>query len=151
MGRIYVAPLAAIVTGAADADQDLWELDNNTTKRLILHAFSLTGTLLTDERIALRLVTRTNAAGTGSTATSVAVDTGNSVAATAVLKTIIATPDATGLAVRESWQWSQQGELLYLPTPEIRPVIQDGRCLCLNLGTSVVARTFSGHVIWEEE
>jgi hypothetical protein len=148
-GRIYTIPLNAI-TVTNDADQDIWELVNAATKKCVLHGFSLTSNHTTDERVHLRLCRRSTTGSGGSGATEAAVDEGNSIAATAALATLVTTPGTIG-AILAAWQWSQQNELLYLPTPEIRPVISESGRLCLNLQTAVGAnRTWCGWVKWEE-
>ncbi len=148
-GRLYIAPLDAIsVTN--DADQDIWEIASSSGKQVILHGFSLTSAYTTDERARLRLIRRTASGSGGGTATILALDQGNAVAATAVVETLNTTP-GTGSNILKGFQWSQQGELLYLPTPEMRPVISVSSWLCLNLQIALGGtRTWSGWVTWEE-
>lgn len=148
-GRIYTAPLDAI-TVTTDADQDVWGLASNSSKQVILHGFSLTASYTTDERIRLRLIRRT-AVGTGGGAiTSAAVDQGNAIAAGATLRALDTTPGA-GATILNGWQWGQQGELLYLPTPELRDVISVSSFICLNVQSATGGtRTWSGWVRWEE-
>jgi hypothetical protein len=148
-GRIYTAPLDAIsVTN--DADQDIWEIASAATKQVILHGFSLTSSHTTDERARLRLIRRTASGSGGSAATVIAVDQGNAVATAATVEVLNTTP-GTGSSILNGWQWSQQGELLYLPTPELRDVISVSSFLCLNLQTALGGtRTWSGWVRYEE-
>ncbi len=148
-GRIYTAPLDNIsVTN--DADQDIFEIASNSAKQVILHGFSLTSAYTTDERARLRLIRRTASGSGGSTATVLAADQGNAIAATATVETLNTTP-GTGANILNGWQWSQQGELLYLPTPELRDVISVSSFLCLNLQVALGGtRTWSGWVRWEE-
>jgi hypothetical protein len=149
IGRIYTVPLDAIsVTN--DADQDIFEIASNSAKQVILHGFSLTSSYTTDERARLRLIRRTASGSGGGTATSVAIDHGNAIAATATVETLNTTP-GTGSTILNGWQWSQQGELLYLPTPEMRDVISVSSWLCLNLQVALGGtRTWSGWIRWEE-
>jgi hypothetical protein len=148
-GRIYTLPLDAIsVTN--DADQDIWELSNSSAKQVILHGFSLTSAYATDERARLRLIRRTASGSGGSSGTVVAADQGNAIAS-AVTAELLNTTPGTGSTILNSWQWSQQGELLYLPTPEMRDVISVSSFLALNLQTALGGtRTWSGWVRWEE-
>jgi len=147
--RVYVAPLDTIsVTN--DADQDVWELASASTKQCILHGFSLTSSFTTDERARLRLIQRTGVGSGGSGATVLALDRGNAVAATATLSTLRTTP-GSGSNILKGWQWSQQGELLYYPAPENRPVIAVSSWLCLNLQVALGGtRSWSGWIMWEE-
>lgn len=148
-GRIYTFPLDAISV-TTDADQDVWELGTASTKQAILHGFSLTSTQTTDERVRLRLIRRTATGSGGASATIVATDQGNAVAAASTAKTLQTTP-GTGSTILNGWQWSQQGELLYLPTPELRDVLSVSSFLCLNIQSAVGGtRTWSGWVRFEE-
>ena len=148
-GRLYVIPLDGI-TVTNDADQDIWELVNASGVLCYLHAFSLTSTTTSDERVRLRLVRRSTTGSGGSGSTEVPVEDGNTMTAQAALSTLVTTPGTIGDIIK-GWQWNQQGELLYLPTPEMRPSISSGGRLCLNLQTAVASdRTWSGYVVWEE-
>lgn len=146
---VYYAPLDALSV-TTDADQDIFELTAPSSKRVILHGFSLTSSYTTDERARLRLLQRTTAGSGGSAATEVAADDGNDTAATAALVTLNTTPGTAG-DILGGWQWSQQGELLFLPTPEMRPVVAKSARIALNLNTALGGtRTWSGWVCWEE-
>lgn len=148
-GRMYTVPLDTIsVTN--DADQDIWELSNSSAKQVILHGFSLTSAYTTDERARLRLVRRTASGSGGGTGTVLALDQGNAIASAVTVETLNTTPGAT-TNILKAWQWSQQGELLYLPTPEMRPVLSVSSFLCLNLQVALGGtRSWSGWVTWEE-
>ena len=148
-GRMYTLPLDAIsVTN--DADQDIWELSNSSAKQVILHGFSLTSSYTTDERARLRLVRRTASGSGGSAGTILAADQGNAIASIVTAEVLNTTPGTT-TNILKGWQWSQQGELLYLPTPEMREVISVSSFLCLNLQVALGGtRTWSGWVTWEE-
>ena len=145
--RIYFAPLDALsVTN--DADQDIFELGTSSGKQAILHGFSLTSSYTTDERARLRLIRRTATGSGGSAVTEVGGDQGNGVSNTVTALTLQTTP-GTGSTILKGWQWSQQGELLYLPTPEMRPVMSVSSFLALNLQTALGGtRTWSGWVAW---
>jgi hypothetical protein len=146
---VYYVPLDALSV-TTDADQDLFEIVAAATKRVILHGFSLTSTYTTDERIRLRLLQRTTTGSGGSAATEVAADDGNDTAATAAVATLVTTPGTAG-DILAGFQWSQQGELLFLPTPEMRPVVAKSSRIALNINSAVAGtRTWSGWVCWEE-
>ena|SRR5688572_2506919 len=148
-GRIYTLPLDAISV-TTDADQDIWGLSNTNAKQVILHGFSLTSTYTTDERARLRLIRRTAVGSGGSAGTVLAVDQGNAIASVVTARVLDTTP-GSGASILNGWQWSQQGELLYLPTPELRDVISVSSFLCLNLQVALGGtRTWSGWVRWEE-
>lgn len=149
MGRIYQIPLDAL-TVTNDADQDIFELVAPSTGAVRLHGFSLTSSTTTDERVRLRLVRRSTTGSGGSAATEVPTDDTDTTTIGAALSTLVTTPGTIG-DILCGWQWSQQGELLYLPTPELRPSVSASGRLCLNLSTAVgSSRTWSGWVAWEE-
>jgi hypothetical protein len=148
-GRLYTLPLDAISV-TTDADQDIWELSNSSAKQVILHGFSLTSSHTTDERARLRLVRRTASGSGGSAGTILALDQGNALASIVTAEVLNTAPGTTS-NILKGWQWSQQGELLYLPTPEMRPVLSVSSFLCLNLQVALGGtRTWSGWVTWEE-
>lgn len=150
MARLYSVPLDAISV-TTDADQDIWELTAGSGKLCVLHSFSLTSAQTTDERVRLRLMRRTGAGSGGSGLTEVPLDAGNAVAATAAVVSLATTPGTAGDII-QGWQWSQQGELLYLPTPEMRIVVAASGRISLNLQSAVGGtRTWSGSVTWSEE
>jgi hypothetical protein len=146
MGRVYYAPFDDIQV-TTDADQDVWEI-SAVTNKVILHGFELTSEAIAAESIDLRLVRRST--------------TGNG---TAVVEVPRATDDATGTAVLEQlalvpgtigdilmgWKWEQLGPLQFIPTPEMRPVLDAGAFLCLNIQSALAGTTgWSGWVCWEE-
>lgn len=148
-GRIYTIPLEALSV-TTDADQDIWELVAPSSATCILHGFSLTSSTTTDERVKLRLVRRSTTGSGGAGATEVPTEDGNTMTAGAALSTLVTTPGTIGDILRV-WRWSQQGELLWLPTPKLQDTITPGGRLCLNLGTAVGStRTWDGWVSWEE-
>ncbi len=148
-GRFYSLPLDAIsVTN--DADQDIWSLGTASTKQLILHEFRLTTTNTTDERLRMQLVRRTAVGSGGSAVTANALDQGNAIAAATTCR-VLDTAPGTGSTIIDCFQWGQQGEFLYLPTPETRPVMSVSGFLSLHLQTAVGGtRTWSGSVKFEE-
>jgi hypothetical protein len=148
-GRIYTQPLDAL-TVTNDSDQDIFEIVGPSAAVVYLHGFSLTSTTTSDERVKLRLVRRSTTGSGGSALTEVPTEDGNTMAAGAALSALVTTPGTIG-DILKAWYWSQQGEFLYLPTPELRDSISPGARLCLHLGTAVASsRTWSGWVAWEE-
>jgi len=147
---VYYVPLDAISV-TTDTDQDIFEIVAAASKRVILHGFSLTSAYTTDERVRLRLMQRTTTGTGGSGLTEVAADDGNDTAATAAVSSLVTTPGTAG-DILAGFQWSQQGELLFLPTPEMRPVVAKSARIALNVNTTGVAstRVWSGWVCWEE-
>lgn len=148
-GRVYVIPFSNLqVTN--DADQDIFELVAPSTATIILHGFSLMSSYTTDERCRLRLVRRSTTGSGGGAATEVPIEDGNTMAAAAALSTLVTTPGTIGDILKE-WYWSQQGELLYLPTPKLQPTLSPSARLGLNLQTALGGtRSWSGWVAWEE-
>jgi hypothetical protein len=148
-GRIYVVPFDAL-TVTNDADQDIFEFVNASSSIVYLHGFSLSSSTTTDERVRLRLVRRSTTGSGGSASTEVPLEDGNTMAAACAVSTLVTAPGTIG-DILKGWQWSQQGELLYLPTPELRPSVSVSARLGLNLQTAVASsRTWSGWVAWEE-
>lgn len=149
MGRMYTVALDNLsVTN--DADQDIWELVNAAGKQCILHGFSLTSAQTSDERARLRLVRRSTTGSGGSAATEEPLDEGNTVSPNAAVNVLVTTP-GTASHYLKTWRWSQQNELLYLPTPEMRPIVAASGRLALNLQTALGGtRNWDGWVVWEE-
>ena len=149
MGRIYAQPLENLQV-TTDADQDIFEMVAGSAKPVTLHGFSLTSATTTDERVRLRLVRRSTTGSGGSAGTEVPIDDDDTTTIATALSTLVTTPGTIGDIIK-CWRWSQQGELLYLPTPEMRPVLTAGARLSLNLQTAVAStRSWDGWVVWEE-
>jgi len=146
MGRIYYAPFDDIQV-TTDADQDVWEL-GAVTNKVILHAFQMTSELISAEAIDLRLVRRSTS-GNGVAVTEVRRNVDDA-APLALVEQLATAPGAIG-DIMMGWKWEQLGPLDFLPTPEMRPVIDAGTFLCLNIQSALVATTgWSGYLVWEE-
>ena len=130
-GRVYTVPLDAISVTNSN-DQDIFLLATASTKVAVLHAISLTSSYTTDERVRLQLLRRTTAGSGGTGGTVTALDAGNAIAAASSVTYLRTTPGTAG-AYLAGWQWSQQGEFLYLPTPEDRPLVAVSSWLALHL------------------
>ncbi len=147
MGRMIVGAFDGIsVTN--DADQNIWALTAGSANKLILHGFEISSAATVAEDLAMLLRREsTAAAGTAVTEENLDEDDG---AITAVMITLDLSP-GTPDGVLGAWQWEQLGALIYMPTPEMRPVVQESGRIVLNLGTALGATTaMSGHVVWEE-
>lgn len=148
IGRVYTVPLAIAPT--TDSDQDIFELVNGSTKLCVLHGFSLTTAITTAAIINLRLLRRSTTGSGGSAATEYALDEGNTIAASAALSTLVTTPGTAG-NILKTWNWSQVGELLYMPTPEMRVTVSPSGRLALHLNTALAGTgDWEGYVVWEE-
>jgi|SRR6185295_3181992 len=147
--RAYILPLDAIsVTN--DADQDIFGLGTSATKQLILHEIRLSTSNTTDERLRMQLIRRTGVGSGGSAVTASPADQGNAIAASTTCR-VLDTAPGTGSTILHCFQWSQQGEFLYLPAPEDRLVVSVSAFLVLHLQTAVGGtRTWSGSVTFEE-
>ena len=145
--RVYTASFENLAFGGT-GDRSFWELKAPADRQVIIHGFSVTSDYTTDERARLRLA-RYSTDGTGTAVTEVKTNEGNPLAAeSTAIHTV--TPGTLG-DVLKSWRWSQQGELLYLPTPEMREVVSAGSRIALNLVAALgAARNWSGWVCWEE-
>lgn len=146
MGRLYYVPFDDIqVTN--DADQDIWELAAITNK-VILHSFEITSEISSAEVVDLRLVRRSTT-GNGSVATPVKRATDDATPL-ATVDQLALTPGTIG-DILIGWKWEQLGPLLFMPTPEMRPVIDAAAFLSLNLQSALAGTTgWSGYVCWEE-
>lgn len=145
---MYTGPFSGIsVTN--DADQNIWAITAGANNKVIIHGFELYSAATTAEVLVMQL-RREDAAAAGTSVTESPLDEDDS-AATATMITLDTTPDATPGAVLAAFQWEQLGPLIYLPTPEMRPIVQESGIIVLHLGTALGATTsMSGFVIWEE-
>lgn len=148
-GRVYSVPMVNLSL-TNDADQDIWELVNGSTSAVILLSFKLSAATTSDERLSIRLVRRSTTGSGGSAATEVALDGGNTVAASAAVSTLVTTPGTIGAILMGDY-WSQLSPYIYLPTPEEQIIVPPSGRLCLNLQTAVAStRNISGSVVWAE-
>jgi hypothetical protein len=146
MGRIYYAPFDDIQV-TTDADQDVWEL-GAVTNKVILHGFELSSEAIAAESVDLRLVRRSTS-GNGTAVVEVQRATDDA-APLAVVEELALVPGAIG-DILMGWKWEQLGPLVFLPTPEMRPVLDAGAYFCLNIQSALAATTgWSGWVCWEE-
>ena len=143
---IYYAPFDDIqVTN--DADQDVWEL-GPVTNKAILHGFEKTSELVTPESVDLRLVRRSTS-GNGAGVTEVSANP-DAAAPLALVEQLALAPGTIG-DIMMGWKWEQLGPLRFLPTPEMRIVVDAGTFLCLNIQSALGATTgWSGWICWEE-
>lgn len=148
MGRIIYCPIPD-VTVTTDADQDIFRLNAGANNKYVLHAFEVYSAVIAAEALSLRLVRRTSD-GTGGTAqTEVNADEDDGTI-TAALTTLVTTPGTAG-DVLAHFEWEQLGPLVFLPTPELRPKVQESGRIALNLQTALGGSTaMSGWVAWEE-
>jgi hypothetical protein len=145
--RIYTAPFENLTFGGT-ADRSFFEIKAPADRCIILHGFSVTSDYVTDERARLRL-SRYSTDGTGTAVAEVKTNSNNALTSeSTVIHTV--TPGTLGDTLK-AWRWSQQGELLYLPTPEMREITDVGGRMALNLVAALGAgRSWSGWVCWEE-
>ena len=146
MGRSYYAPFDDIQI-TVDADQDIWEL-GPVTNKAILHGFELTSAAIAAEMIDLRLVRRSTT-GNGAAVVEVQRNSDDS-AQLAVVEQIALVPGTIG-DILLGFKWEQLGPLQFIPTPEMRPVVDAGTFLCLNIQSALAGTTgMSGWLCWEE-
>lgn len=146
--RVFTAPLDAISV-TTDADQDIIEMVGAAGYPFRLLAIELSSSLLTDERVRLRLVRRSTTGSGGTALTEIKNDGGGGTIQTAV-STLVTTPGTIG-DIGPCWQWSQLAPFVYRPTPEEQfEMVSAGR-IALNLQSAVAStRTWSGFVTWAE-
>jgi hypothetical protein len=147
IARVYYAPFENLTFGGT-GDRSFWEIKAPADRQVVLHGFSATSDYTTDERARL-VMKRFTTDGTGTAVTEVKANGDNSLTSEAtVIHTV--TPGTAG-DVLAAWRWSQQGELLWLPTPEMRVVIPAGSRVGLTLAAALgAARNWSGWLCWEE-
>ena len=150
MGRTYAMPLPAVTITTGDSTVDWIELGTSSAKRAALHMISLTTNASAEQFVDLRLVTRSTAGSSGTGITEVALDGGNTIAST-ITGFYLRTTQGTLTDTLLTWQWSMRGEFLFIPTPELRPVVSESKWLCLACGTSVTGTILlSGFALVEE-
>lgn len=135
MGRMITVPLRKITLTASDADFDILQLAANSSFRLALHMMSFTTNIATEQFADLALVRRSTT-GTGTDITEVTDDQGNTRTPSLTAKHSVAAP-GTIITTGESWIWGMRNELLFIPTPECRPIISESGILCLHCATSL--------------
>jgi hypothetical protein len=147
MGRIVYCPIPS-VSVTTDSDQDIFQLTAGSANKIKLHAFELYSAAIAAEAVALRLVRRTtDGSGTAQTEVKADEDDGTITGALATLQTA---PGTLG-DVLAHFHWEQLGPLVFLPTPELRPMVQEGGRIAVNLQTALAGTTvWSGWVAWEE-
>jgi hypothetical protein len=131
-----------------DPDQNIWVLTAGANNKLKLHSFELYSASIVAEILDLEL-RRESTAGAGDVVSEQNLDEDDG-AITAVMITLDLSP-GTPDGVLAAYQWEQLGPLIYMPTPAMQPVVQEGGRIALNLGTALGGTTLmSGHVVWEE-
>lgn len=146
-GRFYSATFANVDISAIC---DIWQLATGSGKGAQLHEFRLTSGYQTDERLQLRLLRRTSGDTAVDDLVECQLDAGNAIAASVAASGRNTTRGTAGNVI-DAWLWSQQGELIYLPTPELRPAIPVSSWLALELVAAPAGtRKMSGSVKWEE-
>jgi hypothetical protein len=100
-----------------------------------------------------RLPATVTAGSVGTAPTMSAVDSGDTKAATAVVRandTTQATTSGTA-AILCAWQWNVLGMFEHLPAPEDRENIQPGEALVLEINATPASTVVSGFIKWLEE
>lgn len=148
MGRIYSA---SFTETAVSAQQDLFQLEANTVPAII-HAVFLSQTSdlgdAASEGLSI-LIRRVTDAVTNDIA-EVALDGGDA-AANADIAVNETTELTTGAAVIHSEAWNILTPFVYLPPPELRPIVQIGNVITVNLNTTPAdSITMSGTLYFEE-
>ena len=147
MSRVNYVPFDDIQV-TTDADQDVWLLSAITNK-IILHGFEMTSEAIAAENIDLRLVRR-SAAGTGGAAATEVPGATDDGAILGVVTQLVTAPGTIG-DILQGWKWEQLGPLQMIYTPEMRPVIDAGAFIGLNIQSALAGTTgWSGWVAWEE-
>ena len=148
MGRVYSASFTEV---AVTAQQDLFQIEALTTPAII-HAVFLSQTSdlgdAASEGLSI-LIRRVTDAVTNDIA-EVTLDGGDA-AANADLAVNETTELVTGATTIHSEAWNILTPFVYLPPPELRPIVQIGNVITVNLNTTPAdSITMSGTLYFEE-
>lgn len=148
MGRIYSASFTEV---AVSAQQDLFQIEANSVPAII-HAVFLSQTSdlgdAASEGLSI-LIRRVTDAVTNDIA-EVTLDGGDA-AANADLAVNETTELVTGATTIHSEAWNILTPFVYLPPPELRPIVQIGNVITVNLNTTPAdSITMSGTLYFEE-
>ena len=148
MGRIYSASFTEV---SVSAQQDLFQIEALTVPAII-HAVFLSQTSdlgdAASEGLSI-LIRRVTDAVTNDIA-EVALDGGDA-AANADIAVNETTELVTGATTIHSEAWNILTPFVYLPPPELRPIIQIGNVITVNLNTTPAdSITMSGTLYFEE-
>jgi hypothetical protein len=148
MGRIYSASFTEV---AVSAQQDLFQIEALTTPAII-HAVFLSQTSdlgdAASEGLSI-LIRRVTDAVTNDIAEA-ALDGGDA-AANADIAVNETTELVTGATTIHSEAWNILTPFVYLPPPELRPIVQIGNVITVNLNTTPAdSITMSGTLYFEE-
>jgi hypothetical protein len=141
MSRVYTAPLN--LSTAITAQVDIFELLAASGKPLAVHGFELGQTSeVTDAQeeqleLVLKRVTGAPTSGSGGGTSTPQPLYPNDAAAGATVETGNTTKLTGGTSVDIArWSWNVRTPLLWLPTPELRPVLDAGTRFVLELVTT---------------
>lgn len=139
------------------AVQDVFSLRAAGASGCELHHIQLSAggvTAAAEIRLRLRRLPATVTAGSVGTAPVMSVvDSGDTKAATAVVRandTTQATTSGTAI-ILAAWQWNVLGMFEHLPAPEDRENIQTGEALVLDIPATPASTVVSGMIKWLEE
>ncbi len=148
MGRVYTVQFSEV---AVSAQQDLFQIEAITVPAKILAVYLSQSSDVGDasaEHLSIRICRVTDAVVDD--LATVQRDTGDATqnANVAVNET---TELVTGLEVYHSEAWNIALPFVYLPTPQMQPIIQVSNAMVVNLNTTPAdALTMSGTIYFEE-
>ena len=148
MGRMYSVSFAEV---AVTAQQDLFQIEALVVPATI-HAVYLSQTSDVGDAAAenLSILIRRVTDGVTNDLAEVKLDNGSS-AANADLAINETTELTTGAEIIHSEGWNIAMPFVYLPPPELRPIITIGDAIVVNLNsTPADSITMSGTLYWEE-
>ena len=148
MGRLYSLSFTEV---AVTAQQDLFQIEAVTVP-VVIHALYLSQTSdvgdAAAERLSILIQRVTDALANVSTAVKLDEGDGNDTVDINVNDT---TELVTGVSIIHSEAWNIAMPFIYLPPPELRPVLQIGNVIVANLNTTPAdSITMSGTLYWEE-
>lgn len=151
MGRIVTIPLRNIAIPLGDADFDIVTIGSSADYRGILHMLSLTSDASAEQFLDLAVVTRSGAGTGGTGITEATVDQGNTRTPSFTANHSVTTPGSV-VSTLFPYQWSMRIEMLFIPTPEVRPVISVSSWIAIHCATAIGTgpTRWSGYVVIEE-
>lgn len=146
-------------TGFTTSKNDIWYIKAGAANGIELHGFSVSANVTSPTKQRLTLVrlggTFTAPATPIGSFTVSLQDSGDTKATTVATANYgNSSKGAVGtgtLVTLMAWQWEMMGELLYLPPPEDRPIIQAGEALELAMSAVLGGTTaMAGWIQWRE-
>lgn len=153
MGRMYTAVFSAV---AVTVQQDFFELNAPAAKPVILHAIFLSQSTevgdAAEEMLQVLIKRGATTSGSGGTAPTAVPLEANDVAFGGTVEVNNTTKATAGtIVVLHSENFNERAGWVYMPTPEMRPILTGGGRLTVELATTPAdSVTMNGTIYFEE-